>query len=126
MAKLGTPAVEAPEELQRFVAERSREAAVDALSKAGAWCSPVNSAADIYKEGHVWERGNLVRIEDPDLGTVVIPGVVPTFARARAGVTRWSRSRGSDNDIVLRDLLGYGPERIAELTRPSRVAVEAE
>ncbi len=125
---LGIAAVETPEAareaLQRFVAPLSVTAAINALRKAGAWCSPVNSAADLHHDEHVWARENLVRIEDPDLGTVVIPGVAPTFARARGGVTRWSRSRGSANDAVFRGLLGYGPDRIADLTRPSLTAVE--
>jgi crotonobetainyl-CoA:carnitine CoA-transferase CaiB-like acyl-CoA transferase len=110
--------------LERFVAGRSLVEAVEALRRAGAWCSPVNSAADLRDDEHAWARGNLVRVEEPDLGPVVIPGVVPAFARSRGSVAGWSRSKGSDNEAVLKGLLGYSDERMAEATRPGLAAVE--
>jgi crotonobetainyl-CoA:carnitine CoA-transferase CaiB-like acyl-CoA transferase len=127
-ARLGIRSDETPESaraaLEAFLAGRDIETAVAGLRRAGACCSPVNSAADLYEDPHAWSRGNLVRVEDPDLGSVVIPGVVPTFARAPGKVAGWSRFRGSDNDAVLGGLLRYSDERIAEMTRGDLAAVE--
>lgn len=128
MESLGLAAGDTPQDahqaLAAFVAQRSRADAVAALSSAGAWCSPVNSAADILRDDHAWARGNLIRIDDAALGALVIPGVVPRFARAAGAVSRWSSMRGSDNAAVLGDLLGYGPERIAEFSRPGMPAID--
>jgi succinyl-CoA:(S)-malate CoA-transferase subunit B len=123
---LGTVAPQTPDDaraaLLSFAAGRGRTEVVDAFAKAGAWCSPVYSAADILQDEHVRSRGNVVRVDDPVLGRVAIPGVVPTFERARGGVAYWSASKGSDNDAVFQDLLGYSPRLIADLTRPAAAA----
>ena len=119
-AGLGLGAEDAPDSvrgaLEAFISSRDAEAAVAELRRHGACCSAVNSAADLYENAHAWSRGNLIRVEDPDLGSIVIPGVVPTFSRTPGSVAGWSSVRGSDNRAVLGDLLGYAEERIAELT----------
>jgi crotonobetainyl-CoA:carnitine CoA-transferase CaiB-like acyl-CoA transferase len=112
--------------LQQYVGARSRSDAVTALSNSGAWCSPVNSAADLLEDEHAWARGNLVRLVDESLGTVSAPGVVPSFARKPGSVARWSASKGSDNAAVFGGLLGYSPEQIASLKRPALPAAEPD
>jgi len=64
----------------------------------------------------VWSRENLARIEHPNLGSIVVPGVVPMFERRPGRVTGWSEFPGSDNQAVLGGLLAYSDERIEQVT----------
>ena len=81
--------------------------------------SPVHSVADIVRDPHVWSRGNLVRLSDPQLGEVVTQGVVPLLSRTPGRVAGWSPYRGSDNHAILGDLLGYTPEQMHHVTQPA-------
>jgi crotonobetainyl-CoA:carnitine CoA-transferase CaiB-like acyl-CoA transferase len=76
----------------------------------------VNSVADLMGEAHLWSRGDLVRCADPELGEVVVPGVMPLLSETPGRITGWSRAPGSDNDAVLGELLGYATDRIRRVT----------
>jgi crotonobetainyl-CoA:carnitine CoA-transferase CaiB-like acyl-CoA transferase len=80
-------------------------------SNRGATCSasPVNSVADLVGEAHLWSRGDLVRRADPELGLVVMQGVVPLLSETPGRITGWSRAPGSDNDAVRGEWLGDRP-----------------
>jgi formyl-CoA transferase len=75
----------------------------------------VNSVADLAREPHLWSRGNLVRLADPQRGEVVTQGVVPLLSRTPGRITGWSRYPGSDNDAVLGGILGYSPQQMRHL-----------
>ena len=81
--------------------------------------SAVNSIADLVREPHLWSRGDLVRVADPELGEIVMQGVVPLLSRTPGRLSGWSRRPGSDNEAVLGTLLGYTPERVREVTSGS-------
>ena len=72
----------------------------------------MNSVADLVGEAHLWSRGDLVRCADPELGEVVMQGVVPLLSGTPGRITGWSPAPGSDNDAVLAitgNLYVYGP-----------------
>jgi crotonobetainyl-CoA:carnitine CoA-transferase CaiB-like acyl-CoA transferase len=95
---MGRPDLAAPD---RFMTTRQRiasRAEVDGL--VGAWirslprdevvgrcvegevpCGPINTIADIFADPHYRARGNLVALDEPGLGEVVVPGVVPKLSR---------------------------------------------
>jgi len=109
---------EAATTLAAFTAGGSAAEVVSALRRAGACCSVVNSVADLFEEEHVWARGNLMHVLDPELGEIVTAGIVPTLSRTPGRIVGWSRRRGSENEPVLGGLLGYPERHIAILTRP--------
>jgi crotonobetainyl-CoA:carnitine CoA-transferase CaiB-like acyl-CoA transferase len=92
--------------------------AANALCQAGLPASPVHSVADLVAEPHLWSRGNLVRLSDPQRGEIVTQGVVPLLSQTPGKVTGWSRFPGSDNDAVLGGILGYTAEQIRRVTQP--------
>src|SRR5262249_3015780 len=104
------------EAIAKLVATIPADDAARGLRDAGLPATPVNSAADLVRESHLWSRGALVRVTHPDLGDIVTQGVVPRLSRTPGRVARWSRAPGSDNDAVLGGLLGYTPEQIREAT----------
>jgi crotonobetainyl-CoA:carnitine CoA-transferase CaiB-like acyl-CoA transferase len=78
-------------------------------------CSPVYTAADVYKDPYFRERGLLIEYDDPVHGTVTAPGVVPklttTPGRVRSAA-QWSV--GEDTAAVLHDL-GLDDKQVEQL-----------
>ena len=120
LERLGRPRSDDPERGRRALAEIASalpaEEVTRALRGAGLGASPVNSVADLVGEAHLWSRGDLVRRADPELGEVVMQGVVPLLSETPGRITGWSRAPGSDNDAVLGELLGYAPDQIRRVT----------
>ncbi len=86
------------------------------LNEAGVVCGPVYSIADIFEDEHFRERDMLLEHQDPELGPVVGPGVVPKFSRT-PGSVRWTGpwQMGSHNSQVLGDVAGLDEDELAEL-----------
>jgi len=120
LARLGRPRVDDPvgvrEELAKLVGAVAADEAARVLRRAGLAASVVNSVADLVQEPHLWSRGDLVRRTDPEMGEIVMQGIVPILSRTPGRLTDWSRRPGSDNDVVLGALLGYTPQQIREIS----------
>jgi formyl-CoA transferase len=86
--------------------------AVAALRRVGLAASAVNSVADLVSERHLWERGDLMRISDPQLGEIITQGVVPRLTRTPGRVSGWSRHPGSDDEAIFRGLRDSAPDHI--------------
>jgi succinyl-CoA---D-citramalate CoA-transferase len=120
LERLGRPRTDDParrrEEVSKLVGALGTDEAVRVLRQAGLAASAVNSVADLVREPHLWSRGDLVRRPDPELGEIVMQGIVPVLSRTPGRLGDWSRHPGSDNQAVLGALLGYTPEQIREVT----------
>jgi formyl-CoA transferase len=127
LERLGMPRPEdaspARHAMARFVGTLPADEAVSALRRARLSASVVHSVADLVREPHLWSRGNLVRLADPQRGEVVTQGVIPILSRTPGRITGWSRYPGSDNDAVLGGILGYSPQQISRLTAPAQSEV---
>ena len=88
------------------------------LNAAGVVCGPVNTVADIFADPHFQAREMLVEHQDPELGALVGPGIVPKFSRT-PGQVQWSGpwQPGSHNEAVWGDLVGLDRDEIATLKR---------
>jgi succinyl-CoA:(S)-malate CoA-transferase subunit A len=75
----------------------------------------LNSIADIFEDEHYQARGNLVEIEDPEIGKVVVPNVVPTLSETPGRITNLGGKLGEATDTVLRELLGLTAKELADL-----------
>ena len=106
----------AREQLGKLVAALAADEAVARLRGAGLAATVVNSVADLVREPHCWSRGDLLRLTHPALGEIVTQGIVPTLSRTPGRVAHWAIRPGADSEAVLRELLGYTPEQIRELT----------
>ncbi|ASP23676.1 succinyl-CoA--L-malate CoA-transferase alpha subunit (plasmid) [Antarctobacter heliothermus] len=77
--------------------------------------SPIYSAADIAADAQFRARGMLRSIDDPVLGAVLHPGVVPMMPESGAGI-RWpGREIGEDTGFVLTGLLDRSAAQVADL-----------
>ncbi len=75
----------------------------------------INNIADIFQNPQFQARGSIIEVDDPVLGTVKMPGVVPRLSRTPGQVEHLAPSLGQHNDEIYGGLLGYGPEKIASL-----------
>lgn len=75
----------------------------------------VNSIADIFADPQFAARENLARFHEPDLGDVVVPGVIPRLSATPGRITNLGPMLGDATDRVLQDLLQVSADEIARL-----------
>ncbi len=76
---------------------------------------PLNTIADIFADPHFKARGNLVTIDDPEVGEVVIPAVIPRLSETPGRIAHLGPALGDANEDVLGNLLGLSGEEMARL-----------
>lgn len=77
---------------------------------------PVNSIADIFHDPQFRARDMLVEVEDPEVGPLTVPGVVPKLSATPGDpVSTGAWELGTHNDQVYRELLGLDDDQLAEL-----------
>ena len=77
-------------------------------------CAPVNSVEEALRDEHVLARNMVVEVDHPVFGTIRETGNPIKFGTAEEQYEP-AGGLGFDNEAVLGDVLGYSPERIAEL-----------
>jgi succinyl-CoA:(S)-malate CoA-transferase subunit A len=75
----------------------------------------LNSIADIFEDEHFRARKNLAEIEEPGVGTVVVPNVTPTLSATPGRITGLGPPLGNGTYEVLRELLEIPAEEINRL-----------
>ncbi len=75
----------------------------------------LNSIADIFADEHFQARGNLARVEEEDLGTLVVPNVVPTLSETPGRISNLGPPLGNATYDVLRELLDLTSAEISAL-----------
>jgi succinyl-CoA---D-citramalate CoA-transferase len=99
-----------------WASERSAAEVDEAMNRAGVACGPVYSVEDIFEDPHYQARNMLLRMQDPDLGEIIGPGLVPKLSKTPGQVKfsgRWPL--GANNTEVYGDLLGVSGHDMAEL-----------
>lgn len=109
------------EELEQRIAEWAMalpsECVTKILDESAVPCGIVHTAADIFADPLFEERQMLVHVEDPELGDIVMPGVIPKLS-ATPGSIEWSGpAMGQHNEEVFGGLLGLDDEEIEALRR---------
>jgi crotonobetainyl-CoA:carnitine CoA-transferase CaiB-like acyl-CoA transferase len=85
------------------------------LAGAGVPAGPVYDVAGVSGDPHFRERGMIAQVNDPDVGPLALPGVVPRFSRT-PGRIAWAGPRiGQHNAEVYGDLLGLRADEIDAL-----------
>ena len=75
----------------------------------------LNSIADIFEDEHFQARGNLVKLEEPGLGEVVVPGVVPTLSATPGRISNLGPPLGNATYEIMRELLDLSADEIKRL-----------
>jgi crotonobetainyl-CoA:carnitine CoA-transferase CaiB-like acyl-CoA transferase len=101
--------------LTAWVADRTTEECLSAFSDAEVTAAKVYSIADICADPVYAERGDIVTVDDPDLGPVRMQAVIPQFRIAPGRLWRTGPALGADNDLVYRSWLGVSASELGEL-----------
>ena len=101
--------------LKEWIRRRTAEEAIEAMNALEVTASPIFSVADIMADPTYRELGQIISIDDPELGPVRMQGVVPRLHNHPGHVWRTGPRLGEDNHGVLSDLLGFSDDRIREL-----------
>ncbi|MER7499301.1 CoA transferase [Nonomuraea pusilla] len=97
-----------------WIAGRDAHEVVDAFVGAQAAITPVYDVSDIVRDPQYEALGTIVRLPDPDLGTVAMQNVMFRLSET-PGAVRWAgRPLGADTDEVLREA-GFEAEEIAAM-----------
>ncbi len=98
-----------------WVAERTLDEVMKVLLDAEVAAAPIYDAEQLLADEHLAARGTFRRVDDPDLGPVRVQSPVVQMSDTPGRVDHLGRGLGADNDAVYGELLGLGPERLAEL-----------
>jgi crotonobetainyl-CoA:carnitine CoA-transferase CaiB-like acyl-CoA transferase len=103
------------EKLTAIFRTAGRDDWLSVLGAAGVPCGPVHSIAEALSDEQTEARGMVVETEHPHFGAVR-QVASPVRVGAERPEYRRAPRRNEDADYVLRELLGYDSDRIANLT----------
>jgi crotonobetainyl-CoA:carnitine CoA-transferase CaiB-like acyl-CoA transferase len=107
------------DELDRIIgawtSTRDRWQVTELLQRAGVAAMPTFTNIDVVRDPHMRERGFLVDLDHPEVGVRTYAGVPWTMSLTPCKIHRVSPCLGEDTNDVLGRVLGYTPERIAQL-----------
>lgn len=109
----------AQDELDLRVAEWTRLFSADELTRllqaSGVAAIPSYPAEDLFTHPHLIDRGSIMDVPHPRLGSRKAISPPWTLSSTPARVTRTAPLLGEDNEYVLRGILGLSDEQIADL-----------
>ena len=101
--------------LGEWIAARSADDCLHEMAKLEVVASRIFSAADILEDETYQELGDIITIDDDDLGPVRMQGVIPRLANHPGRVWRTGPGLGEDNELVYKKFLGMDDDRYEHL-----------
>ncbi len=108
-------ALEVDELVANWISQRTLDDAMAVFEAAEVAATPIYDAQQLLADEHLRARGAFVQMDDPDLGPMTVHAPVAVLTETPGRITHLGRHLGADNDAVLGDLLGIGPDRRAAL-----------
>jgi crotonobetainyl-CoA:carnitine CoA-transferase CaiB-like acyl-CoA transferase len=108
-------AIEIDKLVAEWIGERTLDDAVAVLRAAEVAAAPVYDAPRLLADEHLRARGAFLEIDDPDFGPMTVQAPAVQMSDTPGAVAHLGRALGADNDAVWGDLLGVGPEQMADL-----------
>ena len=102
--------------LASWTSQHEAHKAETLLQEAGVPASAVQSLYELATDPQLLHRGHFVPLAHPVHGTTTVEGSRFVLSRTPAQINRAAPTLGGDTSYVLQTLLGYSPERIAELS----------
>jgi crotonobetainyl-CoA:carnitine CoA-transferase CaiB-like acyl-CoA transferase len=101
--------------LQDWIGQRPLAQVMEELVPAGGVVGPVYNSAQIVDDPHYQDRGDILEVDDPELGHTRMLGVVPKFSNTPGSVEHAGPRLGEHNQQVYSSWLGYTHEQIDAL-----------
>ena len=90
--------------------KRSLQEVIEETRSGGVPCAQIYSIREIFEDPQYQARENLLHVDDPRVGKLVVPAPVPRLSETPATFRHTGRALGADNEEVYSDLLGLTPE----------------
>ena len=81
---------------------------------------------DVFRDPHFRDRNMLVELEDPDLGSVTLPGLVPKLSRTPGAIYKVGGNVGVDTRRVLDEFLNLSEAEIDTLVAAKAIYIPEE
>ena len=78
-------------------------------------CGPVYAIDEIFDDPHYAARGNILRMEDPRVGELAVPNLVPRLSETPGAVHWLGEALGAHNDEIYKGMLGLDDIEMARL-----------
>lgn len=101
--------------LRRWISERTAAECLTEMKAREVVAARIFSVADIVEDRTYRERGDIITVEDSELGPVRMPGVVPKLHHHGGAVWRTGPALGEDNEMVYKEFLGMSADRFDSL-----------
>jgi formyl-CoA transferase len=98
--------------LREWIGDRDADACLEAMSDTGVVASRIFSVKDIFEDEVYAERGDIVTVEDPQLGPLRMQAVVPRLHKHGGAVWKSGGQLGEDNSLVYSGYLGLTDEQV--------------
>ncbi|MCZ2859111.1 CaiB/BaiF CoA transferase family protein [Blastococcus sp. VKM Ac-2987] len=105
---------ELDEAVGSWIAARDRDEVVRAFEEAQAAVAPIYDVRDVLADPQFQALGSLVRVPDPELGSVLMQNVIFRLSETPGAVVSAGPSIGQHTEEVLGEL-GIGADEVAEL-----------
>ncbi len=103
------------EAIEKWTGSREPQAVAELLQAVGIPAHPVFDTPDLYACPQLQHRGHYLEVEHEIYQTSTVESSRLQMSRSQARAPRQALSFGRDNRAVLEGILGYSPERIADL-----------
>ncbi|MFD2092971.1 CaiB/BaiF CoA transferase family protein [Blastococcus deserti] len=111
---------ELDEAVGSWIAERDRDEVVRAFEEAQAAVAPIYDVRDVMADPQFAALGSLVRVPDPELGSVLMQNVLFRLSETPGAIRSAGPSIGQHTEEVLGEI-GIGPDEVAELRKKGAV-----
>ncbi|AKS31139.1 CaiB/BaiF CoA transferase family protein [Mycolicibacterium goodii] len=108
---------EIDEAIATWVGERDNADVLAMFESVGATAGPVYSAADIVADPHFAERGSIVSVDHPTLGSLRMQGLIARLSRTPGQIRHPGPALGEHNDEILGSELAYPDDVLDELAQ---------
>jgi formyl-CoA transferase len=107
--------------LRAWIGARPADVCLAEMTAAGVVASRIYSIEDIVADPTYRERGDVITVDDPDLGPIRMQGVIPKLHHQTGAVWRTGPALGEDNALVYKKYLGMSDERFESLRAQSTI-----
>jgi len=98
-----------------WIAERNCNEVIAAFTEAQAAVAPIYDIEDVINDPQIQARETLTRVEDPNLGTVLMQNVIYKLSGTPGEIRFTGRPKGEDTREILTDLLQLSSTEIKNL-----------
>jgi crotonobetainyl-CoA:carnitine CoA-transferase CaiB-like acyl-CoA transferase len=92
-----------------------------ALGEAGVPVGPVRTIPEVARDPHLWDRQMLVKMDDPVVGEMYVPGVAVKMSKTPGRIGRVP-TPGQHTDEIISSVLGYDSGALSNLRSAGAIA----